>query len=172
MQSNDKEFLKSSLRDHEFLHRKIDQVVEQIELGYIKVGDILYCCKALKDVVILELPKHEDFEFYYQAKSEHRYAPFPGHIKYKAIKGLIGEAPIACFTIIKKGNFSEEFSIKKKDIEIEGDIIELEDNIRSNGFRLEKNENQDEFIYKIFGDSQEEVDEFIIALRDGFIFDF
>ena len=84
----------------DLIQLEINRVIKDFKKGRINVGDVVYCTKALQDVILLETPSNEIIEEY------ERSSFFPSkELNYKLTDGSIGRAPIPCFRRIKKGNF-------------------------------------------------------------------
>jgi hypothetical protein len=133
---------------HDYRARKLRER-EKAFLEKVKPGDVVFCTAEIHDVVFLEYPSHKW-----------------GSCKYKTIKGEIREAPTFCFNIVSKGDKSAEY---KTSDEYKADVYEM--TAREYGFRVERKMIKEEYILKIFGDEQEDVDQFVFNLNSGQIFD-
>ena len=141
---------------------RIAQVVKQIKEEEIKPGDRVYCTKELSDVYFLEPPDKEYFLKYYRYKQEGReFPPFTGNVKYKSLHSAINEVSIACIVKITEGKYFAEHLIKEKELNDKRNIDYCEYLARGAGFRVERQETKEGFLLKIYGDSQEKVDNFI-----------
>lgn len=138
---------------NEILHH--DYRAEQLQkqkkefLENVKPGDICFCTAEIHDVIFLEYPSN-------------RYRD----VKYKTVDGEIGEAPSFCFRIISKGNKFALYETKEKDKA--EDYSRL---VRRNGFRVEEEKKENIYLLKIYGDNQEEVDEFVTNLKNDLVLD-
>jgi hypothetical protein len=109
----------------------------------VVIGDLVYCTSEIQNVYFLQKPTH-------------RY----GNCIYETINGEIKEAPTLCFRIVSKGSKCAQY--KTKDQQIADSFDHL---ARSFGFRVEKIKLKDSYLLKIFGDTQEEVDDFVFHLK-------
>lgn len=116
--------------------------IEKDFLGHVRVGDTVYCTTEGESVILLEKPSE-----------------FGEKCKYKTHEGLINEQWAFCFRTISKGSMFSEYSVKDKNYEER--TLYLEHLARSNGFRVEKQKLGESYTLKVFGDSQEEVDDFV-----------
>ena len=89
-----------------------------------------------------------------------------GYCKYKTRDGIIREAPSFCFANISKGNKFSEYETKEQ---YKVDLYARY--ARRKGYRVEKNKLNDFYLLKIFGDTQEEVDDFVGLLKKNLIID-
>lgn len=108
----------------------------------VTVGDAVYCTTEGEYVTLLEKPNK-----------------IGRKCKYKTLKGLINEQWAFCFRTISKGNATSEYEVKGK--RYEERALYLKHLACSNRFRVETQELRDSILLKIFGDLQEEVDNFI-----------
>jgi hypothetical protein len=143
------------------IHKKIDEIVWLLENDGIKSGDIVYCTKECSDVIFLEMPDKKFFSFYHERKLKGiDYVPFAGDVKYQTFQGKIKEAPIMCIIKISEGNISSSYQFKGKDAIDEAEFCEYL--ARGAGFRVERKKIRGGYILKFFGDSKEELDDFIM----------
>jgi len=143
------------------IHKKIDEMVWLLENGGIKSGDIVYCTKECSDVIFLEKPDKKFFCFYHERKLKgFDYTPFVGSIRYQTFQGEIKEAPIICIVKISEGNISSSYQIKGKNNANEAEFYEHL--ARGVGFRVKREKIRGGYILKFFGDSKEELDDFVM----------
>lgn len=86
-------------------------------------------------------------------------------MNYKTKSGDIGSCPIACITRVSDGECFADYKIRKvenEDIEIL--IQNLKYGSRANGFRFKMISTRRFYIFRFFGDSQDEVNSFIDAI--------
>ncbi|MFX1470575.1 MAG: hypothetical protein ACFFB8_18165 [Promethearchaeota archaeon] len=86
---------------------------------------------------------------------------FPSDIKYKTFDGKIGIAPIACINKISNGNYYAVYEVKGKLNSSQEKVNHLERLARRRGFRVKIIETERSYNLEIFGDKQEDVDEFV-----------
>ena len=117
-----------------------------------QVGDTLFWTAYSKDVKLLEKPT----EFIQSAK-----------IKCQASNGKVVEIPTYLLRRISKGNYHGEYFIEG--IENEKKAKELEYKVKYHSFRAKIEKKDNGFLLKIYGDSQQEVDDFInLSLEQDF----
>ncbi|TFF96467.1 MAG: hypothetical protein EU544_00580 [Promethearchaeota archaeon] len=138
--------------------------MDAFENGEMRAGDTVYCSKALEDVSLLEVPSDSEIWEYKKTKR------IPDALKYKKANGEIVEAPVSCFVKIKTGSFFREHWVGWTENTTEKEIEEfrnradfLEFFSRGHGFRVERIEGDIFILLKIYGDSQDEVNEFVSA---------
>jgi len=134
---------------------RMRDAVSDIERGKIKLGDIGYCTKLGQEVILLKLPEEKHFDTY------HKFGVFPGDVTYKTFNGVVGTCPVACINKISKGNFVSLYEIEGKGSSIEEEINHLAQIGKRRGFRVNMNETKKGYKIEFFGDSQQEVDEFV-----------
>ena len=146
---------------------RIEQAVKWVENNEIKSGDIVYCTREGKDVIFLEKPPLKAFTRYHKYKKEgEKYPPFSGDVKYKTLNGEMRECAIACIVRISTCDFFSEYEIKGLN-EISQNRLNSHENIaRAAGFRVEKTETNSSYLLKIFGDSQEKVDDLVMCFQN------
>lgn len=143
-----------------YIGGKIEEVITQILDRELKHGDIVYCTKELDDVIFLDPPSEDLIQKYLRAKQNGEIdPPFRGDIKYKTFKGEIRSAPVACIVKISSGNSSAEYEFKGINCEVNSKNKEVL--ARQAGFRAERIRLDNSILLRIYGDSQEEVDDFI-----------
>lgn len=121
-------------------------------LKSIEVGDSLFWTSQSKEVKLSEKPT----EISQIAR-----------IKCEQLNGKIVKIPAYLLCKLSKGNYVGEYLIKG--IENEKRAQEIEYKVRYYGFRAEIVEKDDGFLLKIYGDSQQEVDDFIaLSLEQDF----
>jgi len=113
-------------------------------LEEVKIGEVVFCQTELDDVILLEKPSPSD---YY------------GHCKYKRHDGITREEWAESLTKISKGALFAEYLIKGPENNTEAKDFEYL--ARSSGFRVKLIKQEDSYLLKIFGDSQQEVDDFV-----------
>lgn len=125
----------------------------------LKIGDKVFCAKIFQDVVLLEIPSIDVFSYY----DKYGVLSIDSDIKVKTLDGQVREVSIAAISKISKGNYFIEYEIgglklwKDKKNKAE----ELEYLARNYGFRVEREIIKNSIKLRIFGDSQEEVNNFI-----------
>ena len=138
--------VRNEVMHHDYRAKKLREQ-EKAFLEKVKPVDIVFCTANIHNVVFLEYPSHKW-----------------DYCKYKYIKGEIRETPAFCCHIISKGTKYAEYKTKH---EYKADLYDL--TAREYGFRVEKEKVKEEYILKIFGDTQDEVDQFVINLNNGHI---
>ena len=139
---------------------RVEEVLSQIKKKELKRGDIVYCYKECEDVIFLEPPSDKAYEKYKQWILEgDKDPPFTGRIKYKTFHGTIGFSPVACIVKISVGNFYAEQEFKGKNYEVISKNKEIL--ARQAGFRVERIKLDSSILLRIYGDTQEEVDDFV-----------
>ncbi len=141
-----------STRDIQF---RMKNTVDDIESERIKLGDIVYCTKLNKEVIVLEFPQKKHFDIY------HKSGVFPGDVKYKTFDGEIGLAPVACINRISRGNYVSSFDVAEKDLSSEKRVEYLERTAKRRGFRVKVLEVKEGYKLEFYGDTQQDVDEFV-----------
>jgi len=114
----------------------------QKSLLALKHGDRVYCTIGFSDVIFLEKEK-----------------PPSGFIKYKTLEGEEKREHSDRFRIISKGNKCAEYVVDGENYEEKAIIIERK--ARECGFRVEKTKGKNSYSLKIFGDTQDHVDDFV-----------
>ena len=138
--------VRSESRQHDVEAEQLQKQKKEF-LEKVKPGDVVFCQTQLENVIFLEPPKTSY-----------------GYVKYKTMEGDIFESPGFCFRIISKGT---KWAIYKTE---DNDKADYYDYIsRKNGFRVERHKVNNEYIIKIYGDTQKEVDEFVIQLENDLI---
>lgn len=132
--------------------RKIIRVQVKKFLNSVKIGEKVYCMCEMSDVIFLAKPTTEF-----------------GDCKYQTSKGKIKWTGPSMFRTISKGNKFVEFEVKgSKDKAGFYEII-----ARQSGFRVETIKKEDSFLLKIYGDTQEEVDDFLtLRLMNDYSIDY
>lgn len=133
--------VRDEIRNHEFFAQESRRIEENF-LEQAKTGDTVYC--TTKAVCVILLGKSSEAG---------------GKCKYETHDGLIEEEWAFCFRTISKGNMVSEYVVKGDGYEERA--LYLEHLAQSNGFRVEKQRLGKSYILKIFGDSQEDVDDFV-----------
>ena len=137
------------------VHHRLAEAVKDMENGDIKPGDIVYCSNVGKDVIFFEYPERWLFDKYYKD------GVFPGDAKYKTFEGDIRTAPIACFYKISKGHYFADYIVEGKSENIRERAEILIGFGKGKGFRTEMTETNKGYKLRFFGDSQQELDDFI-----------
>lgn len=107
-----------------------------------KIGDKVFCFDETDGVVeLLEKPEIDT-----------------GNCVYRDSKGLIKAKPIMLFRTISQGNYCVEHTLPEGNGEIESLMIKRM--ALEAGFRVEIKKSENKYFVKVFGDSQQEVDEF------------
>lgn len=120
-------------------------------LKKIEIGDTLFWTTHSEDVKLLEKPN----EFSQVVR-----------IKCQKSNGIIVEIPAHLLRKVSNGNYYGDFITKGIN---EEDLQELQYKARYYGFRVETEKKDNGYLLRIYGDTQQEVDEFIIlALEQDF----
>lgn len=142
---------------------KISTVIRQMESGKIKPGDVVYNSKDLKDVIFVEKPPESLLLEYDEAKrSEGKYPPFSGRVKYRTFSGQICSAPVGCITIISKGNKFVEHEVEGQSSDSKNHADFLEYYARAIGFRVKRIKAKKGIKLTFFGDNQIDLDLFLV----------
>ncbi len=121
-------------------------------LETLEIGDTLFWTRQLKEVKLLEKPT----EFTQIVR-----------VKCESSNGRIVEVPAYSLRKISKGSFYSEYFLN--DTHNENRLKEIEHKARLNGFRAEVELKRNGYLIKIYGDSQQEVDEFVnLCLKQDF----
>lgn len=108
-----------------------------------EVGDLVFCFQEIDgEVILLEKPETN-----------------VGNCVYKNKKGEIRSFIVRSFRTLSKGDFLAEYLTKGDDSEIQSQMIKRM--AGEAGFRVEIEEKEKAHLVKIFGDSQQEVDDFM-----------
>ena len=137
------------------IQNRMRSVVSDIESGKIKLGDIVYCTKLGREVILIEFPKKENFDTY------HKFGVFPGDIKYKTLNNEVGLAPVTCINRVSRGNYTAEFEVLGKDKKSKERVDQLEGDAKRMGFRVRIIETKRSYKLEFIGDTQQEVDDFV-----------
>ena len=113
-------------------------------LKSIEIGDTLYWTTQSRNVKLFERPT----EFSQIAR-----------IKCQKSDGTIVEIPAYSLRRLSKGDYYGEYFIEG--IENEKKAQEINNKVRYNGFRTEIERKDNGYLLRIYGDSQQEVDDFI-----------
>lgn len=140
--------IRNEVLHHEYRAKQL-QKQEKEFLENVKHGDVCFCTAETDNVVFLKHPSN-----------------IYGDVKYKTIDGKIYESPAFCFRIISKGNKCANYVTKSRK-----KIESYERLARMNGYRVEIHKKNDKIMLKIFGDCQEEIDNFVSNLYNDFILD-
>jgi len=140
--------MRDEVLHHEFKAAQLQKKANKF-LNQVKIGDLIYSIRQDQDVIFLEYPTHKY-----------------GDCKYRTFDGIIKKDAPFLFSIISKG---DKFSVYKTKDKKKAYFYELE--ARECGFRVEGQEKGDNYVLKIYGDTQEEVDSFITILNNDFILD-
>ncbi len=141
-----------NLFEDSHIHDNILETIRQIQRGEIKVGDVVYDKKLLKDVIVLDLPELKDI-----SKCDYTIFPMITN-KCQTLDGKIEVSSYVHFAKISNGKFFSEYEINEKDKE---KVYFFEFLARKECFRVEKIKKKDGYILKFFGDSQQRVNDFI-----------
>ena len=49
-----------------YIHEVIKRAIKQFENDEMKIGDIVFCFSAIQDVILLEVPPFELFEYFHK----------------------------------------------------------------------------------------------------------
>ncbi|MFX0058601.1 MAG: hypothetical protein ACFE85_16505 [Candidatus Hodarchaeota archaeon] len=137
---------------HQRFIAKIGYRNAQEFLSQVKAGEKVYCITELSDVTFLE----KDVPPYLW-------------VKFKTSDGLEKIQHPACFRIISKGNKLAEYIVEGNDYE--NRVKKIEREARGCGFRVEKKKLKNSYKLRIFGDKQDQVDDFVILFcQNAFTF--
>ena len=106
-------------------------------LDYAKIGDKVFCIPKFCDVILLE-----------------KAVGINKMCRYRTVDGNEGLVHPHYLSIVSKGNSFMTFIINEED-----EMFEFK--ARKLGFRVEKRKVKDQLIYKIYGDTQQEVNDFV-----------
>ncbi|MHA2051669.1 MAG: hypothetical protein ACW986_18820, partial [Promethearchaeota archaeon] len=112
-------------------------------LEMVKHGEEVYCTTEVSNVIFLQ-----------------KETPPLGWVEYRTLEGEVKFQHPACFRIISKGNKSAECYIKGLNYKERTSVVERK--ARECGFRVEKLELRTSFHLIIYGDQQNQVDDFIL----------
>ena len=118
-------------------------------LEKVQPGDVCFCTAETENVIFLEHPSN-----------------IHGDLRYNTIDSKIYESSSFCFRIISKGDKCAEYETKDK-----AKLESYERLARRNGFRIEIEKIEDVYLLKIYGDRQEDVDNFAINLKNDLVLD-
>lgn len=134
--------VRNEVLHHDYIETQL-QAQEKEFLEKARLGDIVFCTAEIHNVVLMDFPSHEH-----------------GYCKYKTINGEIKKAPAIYFRLISEGTKFAEYKTKDEYKADRYDLI-----ARKNGFRVERKMLNNTHILRIFGDTQEEVDQFVNCLE-------
>lgn len=121
-------------------------------LRRLEVGDTLFWVTRLKDITLIKKPT----EFSQIAR-----------IKCQGSDGKIFKIPAYLLRLISKGNYSGDYFIDEAENDKKVNGLKYKANYY--GFRTEIEKRDNGFLLKIYGDSQQEVDDFItLSLEQDF----
>ncbi|MFX1489020.1 MAG: hypothetical protein ACFFBI_07725 [Promethearchaeota archaeon] len=123
--------------------RKLHQEFAKEIIEKSKVGDLIFCFNEIDgEVVLLEKP-----------------STIFDHCVYKDKKGQVKSYPVSHFRLLSKGNYSVEHHIEGVKSEIQSQMIKRM--AGEAGFRVEILETERGHLLRIFGDRQQELDDFM-----------
>jgi hypothetical protein len=150
----------------------LQRAVSAFENGEFQIGDRVYCADVRDDVILLELPSEEVLRYYHENG-----VIAGGDLKFKWITvpdvrytlnnktySLYEEtyhASLATFYPISKGNFRKKYEIYGKSPDNMDRVYYLEHAARREGFRVKWFERKNSVVLRFYGDSQEQLDEFV-----------
>jgi len=127
---------------------KFGQPDKRKSVSELKRGDRVYCTTEFSDVIFLEKEK-----------------PLSNYVKYKTLEGEEKGEHSDRFRIISKGNKYAEYIVDGENYEERAIIIERK--ARGCGFRVEKTKIKNSYSLKIFGDTQDHIDDFVSLCCNG-----
>lgn len=139
--------IKNEMLYHEFVAEDTLKS-ERKFLKQSKIGQKVYCTTECNNVILLQKPIEVGRK-----------------CKYKTSKGKIDEQWTFCFRTISGGGNLSKYEVKGKDYKKKAKYLEIL--ARSNGFHTDTRELENSFLLKIFGDFQEEIDDFITLCCDN-----
>lgn len=134
---------------------RMKNAVNDIKNGRINVGDIVYCTKLGKEVILIEFPEGRHFDIYY------KFGVFPGEVKCRTINGEITFVPIASINRISDGNYIANYEVRRKSKSSKKKVDYLVRMGKRRGFRVNITETEGYYKLEFFGDTQKEVYEFV-----------
>jgi len=154
------------------IRANLERAVSAFENGEFQIGDRVYCAEVRNDVILLELPSEEVIQYY------HEHGVITGDdLKFKWItipdvsctinnkKYILFEetdrAPLPTFYPISKGDFRKKYEIYGKSPDDKDRAYYLEHAARREGFRVKWFERKNSIVLRFYGDSQEQLDEFV-----------
>ncbi|MFW9865588.1 MAG: hypothetical protein ACFFEN_05750 [Candidatus Thorarchaeota archaeon] len=132
--------------------RKLHQEFAKEIIEKSKVGDLIFCFNEIDgEVVLLERP-----------------STIFDHCVYKDKKGEVKSYSVSHFRLLSKGNYNVEHHIEGEKSEIQSQMIKRM--AGETGFRVEILETERGHLLRIFGDSQQELDDFMtVCVYNKFI---
>lgn len=145
------EWIKAEEARHDFISKNAKKKTIKM-LKTIAIGDEMFWTTHSEDVLVFERPT-EDTQI--------------ARIKCQRTNGKIVEIPAYLLRKLSKGNYSDEYYIEgTSNIE---KTKELENKAKSYGFRTEIEKKDNGYLLKVYGDSQQDVDDFIhLSLENDF----
>jgi len=140
--------IREEILHHNYRAGRLKEQEKQF-LAHVQPGDVCFCTAAIENVIFIEYPSNVH-----------------GDVKYQTADGKIFESPSFCFRIISKGNVLAKYETPDKEKAESYSRL-----ARRNGFRVEIDKIKDTFLLKIYGDLQEEIDEFVTNLENDFVID-
>ena len=141
---------RNSVLSHDY-RAEILQRLAEVFLNEANIGDIVFCTAEINDVMLVEKP-----------------STIYGDCKYKTVNEKLKKAPAFCFSIISNGNKYAEYEINTKTTADHYKYL-----ARRNGYRADVIKLKHSYLLKIFGDKQEEVDDFInLCCKNDYIIDY
>lgn len=110
-------------------------------LNFAEVGDVVFCIPECNDVILLE-----------------KNVGINEMCRYRNIDGIERIIHPHYLCIISKGRYFASFITRRSD-----EMLEFR--ARKSGFRVEKEDYKDNVIYKFYGDTQQEVDDFVNNIK-------
>jgi len=131
---------------------KIHQEYANELIKNAEVGDLVFCFAEIDgEVILLEKP-----------------TSYSGNCVYKNKKGQVKSCHVGLFRTLSKGNYCEEYHIKGDKSKIDAQMVKRM--AGQSGFRIEIEKTDEGHLVKIFGDSKEDVDDFMtLCVHNKFI---
>ncbi len=140
---------RNSVLEHDFRAEILQNFAKNF-LSEAKIGDKVYCTAEPHSVLLIEKPD-----------------TIYGDCKYQTIDNKLKKAPAFCFNVISDGNYYSECEFKNKN-----NADHFKYLARRNGYRAEIIMIENSYLLKIYGDTQEEVDDFVTFCgKSDFIID-
>ncbi len=146
----------SNINDRDIeVYYPLKRTVQDMESGRIKQGDLVYITIAQDEAIILNFPEEKHFLRFW---TNGIFSLF--YIKFKIKSGYIGKAIVPNVIYISKADKKESFKVKKK-VEANKDLLSIIDLAKQMSFRVEEVVNEDNIIYNVYYERQEDVTDFV-----------
>jgi hypothetical protein len=141
-------------------------IADELYNGKLKVGDLVYCSKELRNVSLLVIPSKEELEEFIRLRGAGNPASLT--ITYKTRLDKVKSCPVACISKIPIGLFSSMYFLPCEDLERKERLKYL---ARIRGLNvIIKSKNKGK-MFTIYGDNEQELKDFVFyACEKGYLY--